>query len=135
MDRCPKDEPTGIKFSLQKKLFPFLRKNGKTFGGGIHLSGHWRVNHFVPLDTLKLLYYSLFYSFVSYGLAVWGLTYETLINTVFIIQKKIIKAVNFSDMTAHSDPIFSKLGLLKVGDIFQLQLLSFMYDWNSTLLF
>ena len=31
-------------------------------------------------------------------------------------------------MTLHSDSSFSKLGLLKVGNIFQLQLLSFMYD-------
>ena len=46
----------------------------------------------------------------------------------FLIQKKILKAVTFSDTTVHSDPIFSRLGLLKVGDIFQLQLLSFMYD-------
>ena len=40
----------------------------------------------------------------------------------------ILKAVTFSDTTVHSDPIFSRLGLLKVGDIFQRQLLSFMYD-------
>ena len=84
--------------------------------------------HFVPLDTLKLLYYSLFYAFVSYVIAVSGLTNKTVINTVFLIQKKILKAVTFSDMIVHSDPIFSRLGLLKVGDIFQLQLLSFMYD-------
>ena len=70
----------------------------------------------------------MFYAFVSYGIAVWGLTHKTVIYTVFLIQKKILKAVTFSDTTVHSDPIFSRLGLLKVGDIFQLQLLSFMYD-------
>ena len=63
-----------------------------------------------------------------YGIAVWDLTHKTVINTVFLIQKKILKAVTFSDTTVHSDPTFSRLGLLKVGDIFQLQLLSFMYD-------
>ena len=84
----------------------------------------FKIRHFVPLDTLKLLYYSLFYPFVSYGIALWGITQKTLINTVFIIQKKTLKVVSFSAMTVHSD----KLGLLKVGDIFQLQLLSFMYD-------
>ena len=81
----------------------------------------FKIRHFVPLDAL-------FYPFVSYGIAVWGLTNKTFINTVFIIQKKILKAITFSDMNAHSDPIFSKLGLLKVGDIFQLQLLSFIHD-------
>ena len=46
----------------------------------------------------------------------------------FHSSEENIKSVTFSDMTVHSNPIFSKLGLLKVGDIFQLQLLSFMYD-------
>ena len=45
----------------------------------------FKIRHFAPLDTLKLLYYSLFYLFVSYGIAVRGLTHKTLINTVFII--------------------------------------------------
>ena len=65
---------------------------------------------------------------MSYGIAVWDLTHQALINNDFIIQKKILKVVTFSDMTIHSDPIFSKLQLLKVDDIFQLQLLSSMYD-------
>ena len=43
-------------------------------------------------------------------------------------EENIESCYSFSDMTVHSDPIFSKLGLLKVGDIFELQLLSFMYD-------
>ena len=33
----------------------------------------------IPLETLKILYYSLFYSLVSHGITVWGLTHRTLI--------------------------------------------------------
>ena len=36
----------------------------------------------------------------------------------FLIQKKILKAVTFSDTIVHSDPIYFRLGLLAVGDIF-----------------
>ena len=35
----------------------------------------FKIRHFVTLDTLKLLYYSLFCSFTSYGIFVWGLTH------------------------------------------------------------
>ena len=31
----------------------------------------YRIRHFVPFEILKLLYYSLFHSFLSYGIAVW----------------------------------------------------------------
>ena len=40
-----------------------------------------KIRHFVPCDILKTLYYSLFYSFVSYGIAVWGFTYPETITS------------------------------------------------------
>ena len=52
------------------------------------VSVFFKIRHFVPLDTLKLLCYSLFYPFVSYGIAVWGLTHKTLINTVLLFRRK-----------------------------------------------
>ena len=35
----------------------------------------YKIRYYLPLEILKQLYYSLFYSFVSYGITVWGLTY------------------------------------------------------------
>ena len=82
----------------------------------------------MPLEILKQLYYSLFYSFVSYGISVWGLTYKSLVQKLIVIQKKIVRVMTFNKMNAHTNPMFIQLAFLKIEDIRQLQLLSFAYD-------
>ena len=91
----------------------------------------YKIRHFVPLETLKVLYFSLFYSFVSYGIAVWGLTHKSLLNPLIISQKKIVRIMCFEEPTAHTEPLFKKLQFLKVRDIHELQLLSFIYDCQN----
>ena len=82
----------------------------------------------MPLEILKQLYYSLFYSFVSYGITVWGLTYKSLVQKIIVIQKKIFRVMTFNKLNAHTNPIFIQLEFLKIEDIRQFQLLSFVYD-------
>ena len=46
----------------------------------------------------------------------------------FLIQKEIVRIMTFNKVTEHSNPIFARLEFLKIEDIRQLQLLSFVYD-------
>ena len=93
----------------------------------------YKIRHFVPFEILKLLYYSLFHSFLSYSIAVWGFTYKSYFQKLFVLQKKIIKVMTFNKQTAHSTPIFANIQLLKINDICQLQLLTFVYDFQNKL--
>ena len=44
-----------------------------------------KVRHLVPLNkTLKMLYFSLFYSFGTYGIAVWRLTHKSLLDPIIV---------------------------------------------------
>ena len=78
----------------------------------------FKVRPFLPINILVSLYNSLFSPFLQYGILVWGLTYETHINPVFLLQKRVIRAIF----------LFSDLKILKLYDLFQLKLLSFVYD-------
>ena len=91
----------------------------------------YKIRHFVPCEILKKLCYSLFYSFVSYGIAVWGFRYKSHILKLSLLQTKIIGVMAFKKQTGHSNPIFSKLELLMIEDIHQLQLLSFVFDCQN----
>ena len=70
----------------------------------------------------------MFHSFLSYGIAVWGFKYKSYFQKLFVLEKKIIKVLTFNKQTAHSTPIFADIQLLKIDDICQLQLLTFVYD-------
>ena len=88
----------------------------------------FKIRHFLPIHVLVCLYNSLFSPFLQYGILVWGLTYETHINPVFLLQKRVIRAISFAHFTAPSTPLFSDLKVLKLHDLFQLKLLGFVYD-------
>ena len=69
----------------------------------------FKIKHHVTPETLKLLYYSLFYSFISYGISVWGLTHPTILEPLCKIQKKVVRAFTLSDKYSHSFPLFHNL--------------------------
>ena len=85
----------------------------------------FKVRHLLPTNVLVSLYYSLFASFLQYGIVVWGLTYDTYIKPIFILQKKVIRAIAFKNLSTPSTPIFLELHLLKLQDLFEMKLLAF----------
>ena len=44
------------------------------------------VRHLLPTSVLVSLYNSLFFSFLQYGIVVWGLTYDTHTKPIFLLQ-------------------------------------------------
>ena len=88
----------------------------------------FKVRHLLPTNVLVSLYYSLFASFLQYGIVVWGLTYDTYIKPIFILQKEVVRAITFNNFSAPSAPIFLTLRLLKLQDLFEMKLLTFVFE-------
>ena len=87
----------------------------------------FKIRYLIPFDTIKLLYHAIFSPFLYYGIVVWGVASECFMNPVSVQQKKVIRAITFNGSFSPSEPLFLKLGLLKLDDIFVLQLASFVY--------
>ena len=88
----------------------------------------FKIRHLLPTSVLVSLYYSLFASFLQYGIIVWGLTYETFTKPLYILQKKVLKAITFKNSSSPSTPIFYDLKILKLYDLFHLKLLNLAYE-------
>ena len=91
------------------------------------------LRHFVALETLKSVYYALFYPFFSYGITVWGASHGKYLKPVLVSQKNVVRAMTFSDRFAHSLPLFSDLQILKLDDIYHLYVSSFVYECHNNL--
>ena len=89
------------------------------------------MRYFVSKHILAMLYYSLIYPFLTY---VWGLTFPSLLTQLFIIQKRAIRIISFSEPKSHSEPLFKFLNLLKLNDVIESQIFSFVYQWSRRLL-
>ena len=53
-----------------------------------------KLTHFVTIDILNQLYYSLVYPFLTYGLIAWGNTYATTLKPVVVLQQKAVRIIN-----------------------------------------
>ena len=93
----------------------------------------FKIRHSVTLHTFKLLHCSLFCSFTSYRISVWGLTHPTTLMPLYRVQKNIITAISFSDHDkyATSSPLFQTFEILKLNELHTFNLLCFVFQCNQ----
>ena len=70
--------------------------------------------------ALMSIYYSLCYSLISYGITIWGGTYATYVNKVYLIQKQLIRTISFSNKFSLMTPIFNNWKILKLNNVYRL---------------
>ena len=76
----------------------------------------------------------LVYPYLVYCISVWGSTYPSNLNRIFLLQKKIIRIISKSAFDAHTEPIFRQLKILKLSDIYRSQIGKFMFSFKKGLL-
>ena len=87
-----------------------------------------KVKNFVSKDTLKLLYTSFIQPHLTYGIALWGGTFDKGLSRIAKLQKKAIRLITGANRMYHTEPRQKKLGLLKLEDLYKLQVNCLTYD-------
>ena len=64
----------------------------------------------------------------------WGNTYQTTLQLLFILHKKVFGIFTFSSYNEHSSHLFKNLKVVKLFDITTVQLAVFMYKYHNNLL-
>ena len=85
-------------------------------------------------SSLRTLYFSLIYPYLVYCISVWGSTYSSNLNRIFILQKKCIRIISKSSYDAHTEPLFKALRILKFADIYKFQVGKMMFLFRKGLL-
>lgn len=89
-----------------------------------------KVRPFLPSNLLTTLYNSLVLPYLSYGTVVWADMNNANLNSLFLLQKRIIRTCTNSLWLDHTDPLFISLKTLKISDIYKLQLATFMFQYH-----
>ena len=82
-----------------------------------------RTKSYLPFSVLQTMYKSLILPIIYYRMLLWGPHCERL----FLLQKQIMSMITNSNYIAHTDPIFKTLDLLKLPDLYRLQLYKLYY--------
>ncbi len=86
-----------------------------------------RARQIVYAETLQMLYDSLIKPYFTYCIIIWGNTYKTYINKLFILQKKVVRIITNSEFSAHSAPLFRKRNIMNVKELYQYFVGLFVY--------
>ena len=89
-----------------------------------------KLKHIFPQHILLTIYNSLIQPHLIYGLYLWGLNCKRL----KILQKKAVRILAFRPYISHSTPIFKNLKILKLEDLYTIQLYKFYYKNTNNLL-
>lgn len=93
-------------------------------------SGLYALNslkHCLPMHQLKNIYYATVHSHLQYGCILWGNSHRKYLHQLEVAQKKAVRAIFHSKYNAPSNPLFKKGGILKLEDIYDVQLCSLMH--------
>ena len=65
-------------------------------------------------NTLLTLCYFFIYPYLNYCVHLWGSTYDTYVNKIFLLWKKVVHITHGVNLRAPNEPLFSSLYVLSV---------------------
>ena len=87
----------------------------------------YKLKNIVPSSTLISLYYALIYPHLNYCNLAWGNTYLCHLEKLFLLQKRAVRIVCNANYLAHTNPLFISTKILKIFDIYKLNLAVYIY--------
>ena len=90
-----------------------------------------KLRYLTPKSTLISIYYSLFYSYLTYGCSVWSLTSQKNLDILNILQKKCICIITFNNYNCHTNALFIDNNLLKLNDVIESSYIKLMFNFTT----
>ena len=94
----------------------------------------YKLRPFVTSKIVTNVYYAIIYPFLLYGIVVWGNAGKTLLTPLHVMQKKFVRMATYNDSPptsgplSHTPPLFFKLKILNIFDIYKLQLAKLVHE-------
>ena len=91
----------------------------------------YQLRDFLPTYILKKLYYAHVYPHLNYCNVIWSNTYQTHLEPLTLIHKRIIRNIAKADFLQHTEPLYKSLKILKIDEIRKLNLALLMFKQTN----
>ena len=81
----------------------------------------------MPAESLKSIYYSFIFCYLNYCPIIFGNAYESHLKPLNVAQKKCIRIISNESPLSHTAPLFARLKMLKLKDVYKFNLGVYMY--------
>jgi hypothetical protein len=93
-----------------------------------------RARQLLNKSTLRQLYYSFLYPYLSYCNIIWGHSSDNILWPIFRIQKRAIRVIENIRHRDSTKSAFQSLKFLRLPDIYKFSVLIFVYKFKNGLL-
>ena len=87
----------------------------------------YRIAYYLSDNALRSVYYSLRYSHLQYAICVWGGAGKTALKRLNVLHNKVLRAMTYCSYKSRVSPLYKKLNLLEIDDIYILEIGKFMH--------
>ena len=116
IERCKFFKFSGVlidsRLSFNEHVRYIKKKISKTHGIFYRLK-------FLPQNVLLILYYSLLYPYLYYGIESWGTCCKSVLDPLYIVQKKVVRIISNIGYYDTTKFCFPQLNILKLDDIYR----------------
>ena len=92
----------------------------------------YKVRKKAPQNVLMLLYHSLVGTYLRYGLASWGSAKTTALSKLQALQNKVVRYITHSSQSTDVNKEYKALGVLRIDELYILEVGKFMYKYSKT---
>jgi len=83
--------------------------------------------YYVDLHTLRQLYFSFIYPYLTYGITSWGSTCKTRLHKIETKQNKFVRSMFFAYSGDNAIPYFNLLEILTLENIYKFKVALFTH--------
>jgi len=91
----------------------------------------YRIRYYLSNNALWSVHYSLTYSHLQYAIGVWGGDWKTALIRLSVLHNKVLRAMTYSSYRSRVSPLHKNLNLLKINDIYILEIGKFMHNLHN----
>ena len=89
----------------------------------------YSIRNYLNKECIKTIYFTLIYSRIKYGISVYGQIGLTKINKIQVLQNKLLKVLAHKKFRYSTNKLHDDFGILKVMDIANQEILTFVYKY------
>ena len=89
----------------------------------------YNIRDYLSIDNIKTIYYTLIYSRIKYGITLYGQAGSTKIKRIQTLQNQLLKVLLGKKFRFPTDDLHHELNILKVEDITNQEILSFVHNY------
>ena len=90
-----------------------------------------KIRNLVPRETLRMLYHSLILLRIQYVILIWVKAVKILFRELSVRINNIIRTITFSSKYCKMTILYQKPNILKLADIYGLQLAKYMHQFHN----